>query len=146
MPARNRLKGVLASFLGTYMSRYSDYQGYWLFGFLISDRDLLEFDLLGEAGPKDLPEGFADQLAKIKFAEQLQKHGLTRSSVQQARLLIERPPEFVNYLAGDHIRSGFNLRFLAGVVTKAHQHFELGKIMFVTRHNPHFERRCGNVP
>jgi len=29
------MTAVLKNFLGTYTSRYSDFQGYWLFGFLV---------------------------------------------------------------------------------------------------------------
>ena len=35
------IKSVLQNFLGTYASRYSDFEGYWLFGFLIADVDAL---------------------------------------------------------------------------------------------------------
>ena len=35
MPTRRVIKSVLHNFLGTYTSRYSDYNGYWLFGFMV---------------------------------------------------------------------------------------------------------------
>ena len=49
IPARRHLKSVLAGFLGTYTSRYSDFQGYWLFGFIVEVIDLM--DLGGHPKP-----------------------------------------------------------------------------------------------
>lgn len=48
MARRRVIKSVLHNFLGTYISRYSDFRGYWLFGFLVSNRFDFEseFDLL----------------------------------------------------------------------------------------------------
>ncbi len=37
---RRIIKAVLDNFLGTYTSRYSDFHGYWLFGFLVKDLGL----------------------------------------------------------------------------------------------------------
>ncbi len=34
MATRRAINGVLGNFLGTYVSRYSDYDSYWLFGFI----------------------------------------------------------------------------------------------------------------
>ena len=49
MASRSVIKSVLWNFLGTYMSRYSDYDGYWLFGFLIEDMGELEINILGQS-------------------------------------------------------------------------------------------------
>jgi hypothetical protein len=47
MARRRDLKGVLRNFLDTHVSRYSDFDGYWLFGLLMHDvGDLLEIDLV----------------------------------------------------------------------------------------------------
>ena len=93
MARRKVIKSVLRNFLGTYVSRYSDYHGYWLFGFLVIDLGELEIDLLNEGGgDPDSPVARSRQLAVIKFAEQLQKAGLARSLVRNARLKITRPP------------------------------------------------------
>jgi hypothetical protein len=43
---RRVLNSVLRGFLGSYSSRYSDFDGFWLFGFLVSDLALMEVDLL----------------------------------------------------------------------------------------------------
>ena len=46
MAKRRAIRGVLGNFLGTFTSRYSDYDGYWLFGFLVADLKDLRIDLL----------------------------------------------------------------------------------------------------
>ena len=43
---RRIIKGVLHNFIGTYTSRYSDYDGYWLFGMVVRDVAELRIDLL----------------------------------------------------------------------------------------------------
>ena len=61
MTTRKAMKGVLDGFLGTYMSRYSHYEGYWLFGFLICDLPCLRVDLLSDGARADetAPEALA---------------------------------------------------------------------------------------
>ena len=48
MATRRVIKSVLSNFLGTYVSRYSEYDGYLLFGFLVADFDEL-MNLMGQA-------------------------------------------------------------------------------------------------
>ena len=47
MARRRRIKGVLDSFLGTFVSRHSEYAGYWIFGMLVEHLDHEPIDLLG---------------------------------------------------------------------------------------------------
>ena len=78
---RRAILGVLGNFLGTYTSRYSDYEGYWLFGFLVTDIGELRIDLLApSAGESDAPLGVAVRSAAAQFADQVQKAGLVGSS------------------------------------------------------------------
>ena len=67
---RRVIKGVLDNFLGTYTSRYTDYEGYWLFGLLVADLGEVEFDLLAAGGSPDSPLGVAELAASLKFADQ----------------------------------------------------------------------------
>ena len=85
MPTRNVIKSVLHNFLGTYTSRYSDYEGYWLFGFIVGDLVGLDIDLLSRhfdrgASPQDL----ARYLAATRFTEQVDKSRLSSD------LIVER--------------------------------------------------------
>jgi hypothetical protein len=50
MATRRVIKSVLGNFLGTYVSRYSDYDGYLLFGFLVGDLVELRINLFGQSG------------------------------------------------------------------------------------------------
>src|SRR5206468_1458652 len=85
------VKAVLKNFLGTYTSRYSDYCGYWLFGFLVGDLDEVQFDLLTRAGGnQNTPRAVATLLAATKFADQMCKAGLKPSQFRDARLRIKK--------------------------------------------------------
>ena len=46
MATRKALNSVVHNFLGTFVSRYSAFKGYWLFGFLVADDEPLRLDLL----------------------------------------------------------------------------------------------------
>ena len=94
MAKRKVIKSVLRNFLGTYTSRYSDYRGYWLFGFLVGEQVQLEFDLLGRGdGDVTRPLEFAEQRAATNFEDQLRKAAIDRTQVQEARLKISRSPD-----------------------------------------------------
>ena len=75
MATRRAFKGVLRNFLATYTSRYSDYDGYWVFGLIEGHLDGLQIDLRGSTealqGMPQLSE--AVRIARQKFAEQLGK-------------------------------------------------------------------------
>jgi hypothetical protein len=94
MATRRVIRSVLGNFLGAYTSRYTDYRGYWLFGFLVSDLGELEFNLLspGTSGP-ETARVTAEKLAATKFEDQVRKAGLRPSQVREARLRIKRSPE-----------------------------------------------------
>ena len=164
MPTRNHLNGVLGGFLGTYTSRYSDFDGYWLFGFLLGSAEPLELDLLGTTEPWASPEpgfrptngttmqsgiqalGVACKVARVKLAEQLAKHGLPLSIVREARLSIEREAERFECPTGWPSRSGFDVRFRATLVADSGRRFERETVVFVAPHDPRLESRSARVP
>lgn len=77
MPGRRSITGVLYGFPGTYTSRYSDLDGYWLFGFLVPEVVDVNFDLMGDrAISVASPLAFAETLARAKFKEQMGKAAL----------------------------------------------------------------------
>src|SRR5438552_16212691 len=92
MPHRRDLKGVLHNFLATYTSRYSDHDGYWLWGLLAADLDKLQIDLL-EAGhhtsDSELASAAADT-ARAKFSEHLEKARIPKAFVREAHLTVSR--------------------------------------------------------
>ncbi len=110
MPSRKMLKGVIRGFLGTYVSRNSDYNGALLFGDVIDHLTVDEINLTESAPtpPSMTPEHaliglarfkFQDQmtpehaltaLARFKFQDQLSKSGLPLSVVRSAILTIRK--------------------------------------------------------
>ena len=141
MPTRRVLKSVLHGFLGTYTSRYSDYDGYWLFGFLVGDLDRAEFDLLAASPTKPGgPITTARELAVRRFAEQLEKHGIDERVVQDARLLMSRLPDD-NSVPGQHFRPGYIISFSAIAMADTGRRFERDALVFVAPHDPRLESR-----
>ena len=148
MPTRRRLRGVLAGFLGTFTSRYSDYGGYWLFGFLVGGPAVLTFDLIGPPPPprSGSSEGIAHHLARKKFAEQLRKSGLPPASIRSAVLTIERPSATVTEGGGSGgPRRGFNLHLRVTLVADTGQTFARDQIVFAAPHDPQRELRSGRA-
>ena len=137
------IKGVLDNFLGTYTSRYADYKGYWLFGLLVSDLDVVVFDLLAGGGGHGSLLEVAERLACVKFADQMRKAGLDASQVHRAWLRIARPPGTVaqySCFAG-RCRAGYGVEFRAGSETKEGRVYERGRVVFVAPHDPLCELR-----
>jgi hypothetical protein len=110
MPSRKELKGVIRGFLGTYVSRYSDFNGALLFGDVVEHLTVEEIDLT-ESAPTPpsataenaliglsrlkfqegmTPENALTALARRKFQEQLSKVGLPPSVVRNATLTIRK--------------------------------------------------------
>jgi hypothetical protein len=142
MATRKAIKGVLDNFLGTFTSRYSDYQGYWLFGFLVTEAEPLSFDLLSpparlEAGPI----ASAADLAVRKFHDQLTKHGLDRSHVRAASVVIDWLPLTVDGQVNGHRAVGYQVRVSASATTDQGRQYQSERSFFVAPHNPRTEWR-----
>lgn len=146
MSPRRAIRGVLQSFLGTYTSRNADFDGYWLFGFLINDLGELQIDLLT---PKVTDScntlDVALRSAVGKFEDQMRKAGLERSQVREAWLTIRRLPERAEGSVNGQLCEGYNLSFLAGAVTDCGRRYEIQNIVFVAPHNPEIELRRGRI-
>ncbi len=142
MPSPKVLKGVLHNFLGTYMSRYSDYRGYWLFGFLVTELNTEVINLLTtSSNSPDTPEGRLEKLAAMKFSDQLHKSGFDRSRVRQAWLRIKRTPIPVDQLVNGYLCKGFNVQFNASVTIDNGKHYETNQVRFVAPHDARIELR-----
>jgi hypothetical protein len=138
------MKSVLRNFLGTYTSRYSQFRGYWLFGFLVGELSELNFNLLS-APPVDVetPRAVAEKLAATKFEDQLRKSGLERSMVREARLSLRRAPEVANGSVNGHACAGYNLSFEAHAVMDTDKQYGCKQVLFVAPHDARVERRSG---
>jgi hypothetical protein len=89
MASRRVLRSVLRNFLGTYVSRYSDLDGHLVFGLAPETLDGLDVDLTAaEPAPSLDPVREIHRLAVRRFAEQLAKARLSRSSLRSARLRV----------------------------------------------------------
>src|SRR4051794_2585687 len=97
---RRSLKAILHNFLCAFASRYSDYDGYWIFGMLVGTVDVHRVNLLGSELAADDALTTAGVIAQQRFRQQLTKSGLDGSYVREAWLEIHRSPRtatvFVN--------------------------------------------------
>jgi hypothetical protein len=127
---------VLTAFLGTYVSRHSDYRGFWLFGFLVASLGELRIDLLATpAGETDSPLGFAVRSAAAKFADQAQKAGLIRRQIREAWLTIQKLPGLATGSINGVPCAGHHVSFSAVAVMENGQRFERRRVVFVAPHN-----------
>jgi hypothetical protein len=142
MANRRTIKGVLHNFLDTYASRYSDYRGYWLFGFLIETIDGKKFDLLDPALKTDVPIAglasmdFARHLAAHKFGDQMKKAGIPESWLKEAELLFTKSAEPTNGAARGQYFSGHFLTLSVRVLTDGGGTYQNSMRIFVAPHNP----------
>jgi hypothetical protein len=143
MTRRRNIQGVLPNFLGTYTSRYSDFDGYWIFGFLVEGIGETSFDLLDASSEcaEATEFAFARRLAVRKFAEQLAKAGLPKSWFREARLDISKSAESKSGFVNGRSCSGYDLRFLAHAVTDLGSIYKSTASIFVAPHDPRMERR-----
>lgn len=123
MSRRTAIRGVLNNFLGTFKSRYSDFKGYWLFGFLVADLNTLQIDLLEwPTVNESTPTNFTRRLAVQRFRDQMNKAGLPIAWVREARLDISKVSEQSMAFAGGRTRPLYDVRLDARVTT------DLGKV------------------
>src|SRR3954454_7349178 len=131
MAHRRDLTGVLHNFLGTYTSRYSDHDGYWLFGFLAEASRERDIDLLAspESGASTVAEATA--LARARFAEQLQKAGISRSWLHEAHLRITRADEAKRAVVNGRWTDGHDFTFSARATTDHGKTFAAKAVVFI---------------
>ena len=132
------IRGALRSFLGTFTSRYSQFNRYWLFGFVLKHGDRFDIDLMSSdlepADPK--PVAAARALARLRFREQMAKNRV-KESVVAASLSIEVAPEGVAVVP--HWRNAKPVRFTVEARSKGGESISASSIVQVAPHNPFFE-------
>ena len=132
---------MLRNFLGTLTSRYSDWNGYWLFGFVVNDLERLDHDLLIPVAdsPEDTPLAHIRSLATIKFQEQLSKARLDPIHIREATLTLERLPGRVevhyNPYTDPYATSGYRVRFMVSAITDLGKVYECEQIVAVAPHD-----------
>jgi hypothetical protein len=140
MPTRRVIRGVLGTFLGSFTSRYSDYHGYWLFGFLVADLTSWGIDLLNpNVDEEDTPKGRARFLAVRTFAKQVTHAGLDPSRVREAWLAIRRSPEWFEGQVNGHTCRVFYVSFSVEAVMDDGRRYEQERNLVIAPHNPAVE-------
>jgi len=143
MSRRIVMRSVLRGFLGTYASRNSDYQGYWLFGLLLPVLESWEINLLVGQVPVEAPgvEEYAARLARCRFGEQLAKAHMPRTFVARATRLVTKCAGKRTTLSGSWSRDGHDIQLAVRVGMDTGRAFEAGQTIFVASHDPRLERR-----
>ncbi len=92
---RRAIKGALLNFLSTYASRNSDYDGYWLFGFIIAELPEMHIDLFvkPEDNPPTVPLDAGVWMAKQQFWRQIRSAQVSFNQIREAKLWVTRQPE-----------------------------------------------------
>jgi hypothetical protein len=146
MATGRRIRGVLDNFLGTFTSRYSDHDGYWLFGLVIPEITMMTVDLL--SAPDDATEGLpavAANLARAKFEDQLRKSGLEQSQLAAASLMIHRDADAVKGSVNGNPAAGYRVGVTAAAVLRGGRRHARERVLFVAPHNPEVEYRSARA-
>ena len=142
MPTRRVLKSVLENFLDTYMSRNSDYHGYWVFGFLVNEIREVRFDLLTTPGVAPAtPADAAAAIAAATFQIQLQKARLSLLHVNEATLTLTKMSRPVRGHVDSRPCMGYTLSLSAKAVTHHGKCYQRMRAIFAAPHNPAIERQ-----
>lgn len=138
------IKSVLNNFLGTYTSRYSNFDGYWLFGFL---QEAVKIDLTQTELSEDscTPLYFVKQLAAAKFREQIVKTNLESLFLKEAHLNITKSVNSINGYVNGHLYCGFTMKFEVTATTDLGKVYQSKVVLFVAPHNSRVESRSARV-
>ncbi len=150
--AKSRLmKGVPHNVLGTFCSRYSNIDGYWMFGFLIphlelSDINSLTIDLIGDCHIRNsLILHTVHRRSVSVFRDQIGKAGFSLSHVRSATLNISWPRQDIDGQVNLHKCEGRAVLFRVCIVTSHGRMCDAEMKMFVAPHNPRVEHRSGRL-
>jgi len=138
------LQAAIDHFLDRYVSRFSEFNGYWLFGFLVRDNLNLEIDLLdeGNTGGRS-PAGVARSIAVHEFQQLIAR--TPPHHVSQARLTIKTSDQSVEQLAGGALRRGHEMTFEVDVTTDEGTTHHATCARFVAPHDPALEKMSVDV-
>ena len=142
MPRRTEIKGVLGNFLSKFASRYSDYDGYWLFGLLVNENEEISIDLLLPFHSNTTSiVSVTQRIASSTFQNQIVKAQLPLSVIHNATLNIVKTDRVVKCCNHGMWRDCFGLRLCVRVRTDLGRKFKREKFVFAAAHNPAFETR-----
>ena len=144
MATRRVIGAVLPNFLSTFVSRYRDLDGYWMFGFVISTLHSWSIDLLAPAAAGTTPAHRLEADAVRLFGEQMHKAGLSGTVIRSARLVLTRSEPATRDVNGV-LRDGW------GLAVEVYADLDTGRVrhsrttIFVAPHNPDLEHKSGRA-
>jgi hypothetical protein len=141
MSSRKAITSVLHNFLGTFSSRYSDYQGYWLFGFIVSDLERAEVDLMSNTDLANSPWEFARRHAQTMFMDQVAKARLDSTWIREANLQMTKSPESCQTPVNGYMCAGNKINLVARAVLDNAREYRHCIAICVAPHDPSVERR-----
>ena len=141
----NMLRSAIPGFLGTFTSRHSDFDGFWLFGLVVRaglDEDL---DLMRPIGESVTPYDKMVALARLKFREQLGKHRIPSTEITTASLRVFTTGDTRDVFVGPQgvTRVGKEMVFRAQVLCADGRTFERERRIYVAPHDAAVESRSG---
>lgn len=138
MVSKRAIHQALAGFLGAYTSRNSEYDGYWLLGFLVACPNPWEIDLLqAPAGLRpDDPIEWAVTSARRTFHDQLEKARIDAHMLSSATLTLHT--EGGGVVAG---RPRVAIHFRASATVGGGRMFEHAVLVSAAAHDPTRESR-----
>ena len=143
MARRSAIDSVLHNFLGTYTSRYSEIDGYWLLGWIVKEVDRLHIDLMaispmacGASEPLDVARTHAVRC----FADQVEKAHVARW-ITRAELVIRRSDATGTAVIYPRQRTGWDVRFEATAISDVGNAYRRSVTVFVAAHDPGMESR-----
>jgi hypothetical protein len=138
---RRVIAAVIHNFLGAYTSRYSDHEGYWLFGKLVGRIHEVSIDLLRPTPTiADALLSFAMRLAASKFQDQAQKAGVA-AFIREAVLVISESTTPRTGQVNGRVCAGHDVRLEVRAVSDLGRTFTGKKSMFAAPHDPRVEMR-----
>jgi hypothetical protein len=139
----NRIFSCARGFLGTIISRYSNYDGYWIYGFLIKQHESIEINLLDSIDnyPGRNPLKYFTRISINKFHTQVIKNQINEKDIQEAKLTV-RNTNITSWGFVNRERSiGFDVVVEIVIVKSNGRKIVEKKNIFVAPHNPSKELR-----
>jgi hypothetical protein len=142
MKIRRRLTGVLGSFLDGFASRYSDYDGYWVFGLVARETDDATFELLPEVGVGASPTvAAASRIARARLVTLLQKAKIPAECVASAKVRMSKLEPAVTGPVNGRLCLGHRFSLTADATSDLGKRYTAEKIVFVAPHDASVEHR-----
>ena len=146
MASTRVLKGAVHNFLGTYTSRYTDFEGYWLFGLIVVDLDEFRIDLLAPfVNSNNAVYDAAVQIAVARFNDQVQKAGVAYAQIRDAFLIIQRLTGTSMCCVNGHPRTGSNLKFSVVATIADGTQYSHQITVVVAPHDSEIEQQSGRM-